>query len=236
MLQNYLNQEAVTVLDGVTFNILNQTKIIWTAILVYVMLNKPQSRHQVGALVLLLGGAVLMTTSGKDNAAANQEDMHTTQITQALIAAVCSGFAGTIIQKALQKKVRNPYMVTIELSIVGILILLVTVVLYGNGATKDPWKGWTVMTVVTLLIQAMGGILVGFVIKYSGNVWKSFVVVIGLVLTAIIECTVNGEQFGSGQYGAVFLVSISTCIYAKYPAKTRPSYQTLPRSDRSLKE
>ena len=34
LVQNYLNQTAVVILDGVTFNILNQTKIIWTAIMV----------------------------------------------------------------------------------------------------------------------------------------------------------------------------------------------------------
>ena len=230
VVQNALNQNAVVILDGVTFNILNQTKIIWTAILVYVLLQKKQSSRQIVALMLLLLGAVVMTTRSHEGQsdATDQDDqggmLFYTGVVQALIAAVLSGFAGTIIQRALQLQMRNAYMVTIELSMFGNLSLLGSTLFFflapvetTSTASGSMWKGWSVMTFFTMFIQAVGGIIVGFVIKYTGNVEKSFAVVVGLVLTAIIESSVNHAPFGSQGCLAVLLVGLSTYMYTKYP-------------------
>lgn len=139
VLQNYLNQTAVVLLDGVTFNVLNQTKIIWTAALVYWMLGRAQSRVQVLALAILCAAAVVMTlpTSASASAHGSSNDSEgdsesreleadaafISGVYQALTAAVLSALAGTIIQRALQMQKRNAYMVTIELSVLGQLTL-----------------------------------------------------------------------------------------------------------------
>ncbi len=55
-------QVAVQHVDGLTFNLLNQTKIMFNAVFLYVILGKRQSTWQVAALLglvfagLLLGG------------------------------------------------------------------------------------------------------------------------------------------------------------------------------------
>ncbi|KAJ0407363.1 hypothetical protein P43SY_004791 [Pythium insidiosum] len=242
VLQNYLNQAAVVVLDGVTFNILNQTKIIWTALLVYLMLRRYQSRQQIVALTILCGAAVLMTTGKssekKSSAAASPgsdgaDAAFFTGAYQALIAAILSALAGTIIQRALQSQKRNAYVVTIELSILGELtIFLWTVTTTDNGffaKPKDPtahtnapsgeslWAGWTIMTVFTLFCQAAGGVLVGFVIKHCGNVEKSFAVVAGMIITALLETQYNNKPFGMRGVIAVLMVATATIMYTLYP-------------------
>lgn len=122
VLQNLLNHAAVVALDGVTFNVLNQTKIIWTALLVYLLLGTRQSPLQIVALGLLCVAAVLMTTSTTEQ---TQEEDRTTDAAvftgmyQALLGAVLSALAGSIIQRALQREKRNQYMVTVELSCLG---------------------------------------------------------------------------------------------------------------------
>lgn len=228
VVQNYLNQTAVVILDGVTFNILNQTKIIWTAILVFLMLGKRQSQQQIVALFLLIGGALIMTTSKQTKSQKDTTDsiaLYYTGVVQALLAALLSGFAGTIVQKALQNQSRNAYLVTIELSVFGVAGLLLSMVFNDSSSTKSTglWDGWTFMTYVTMLIQAVGGIIVGFVIKYTGNVEKSFAVVAGLVLTALIESTVNHQPFGVPGIVAVGFVALSTKIYTTYPYKAKQS-------------
>ncbi|GLE02020.1 hypothetical protein PINS_up023645 [Pythium insidiosum] len=242
VLQNYLNQAAVVVLDGVTFNILNQTKIIWTALLVYLMLRRYQSRQQIVALTILCGAAVLMTTgksSEKKASSANApgsdgaDAAFFTGAYQALIAAILSALAGTIIQRALQSQKRNAYVVTIELSILGELtIFLWTITTTDNGffsKPKDPtahtnapsgeslWAGWTIMTVFTLFCQAAGGVLVGFVIKHCGNVEKSFAVVAGMIITALLETQYNNKPFGMRGVIAVVMVATATIMYTLYP-------------------
>ncbi|OQR95719.1 Drug/Metabolite Transporter (DMT) Superfamily [Thraustotheca clavata] len=228
VVQDYLNQTAVIMLDGVTYNVLNQTKIIWTALLVYWMLGKKQSTIQVSALVLLVASAVLIAVGGRQTRQANYTDEieRVTGMTRACIAAVFSALAGTIIQKALQKEARNAYVVTIELAIISIFTNMWPILLSpappkrvfnGTATPTLLWDGWTTMTFLTLFIQACGGVLVGFVIKYSGNIKKSFAVVLGLLLTAVIESMWIGKEFGAPGYIATVCVMISTVLYTKYP-------------------
>lgn len=251
VLQNYLNQSAVVVLDGVTFNILNQTKIIWTAVLVYFMLQRYQSRQQIVALTILCAAAVLMTTSSSSSSPNESKDDKSDAITdaafftgayQALIAAILSALAGTIIQRALQSQKRNAYVVTIELSVLGELTILLWSLTSGVGVMSKPnasadvhgltphntsghdssvgiWDGWTLLTFFALLCQATGGVVVGFVIKYCGNVEKSFAVVFGMIITALLENQYNGKPFGERGLVAIAMVAASTVMYTMYPPK-----------------
>ncbi|EQC39685.1 hypothetical protein SDRG_03113 [Saprolegnia diclina VS20] len=219
VVQDYLNQTAVILLDGVTYNVLNQTKIIWTALFVYYMLGKRQSHIQLGALVLLVASAVLIAVGGRSaNAVVADELARITGMTRACIAAVLSALAGTIIQKALQREARDAYVVTIELAGISIFTNVWPIVLGASAESASPlWDGWTGLTLVTLFIQACGGVLVGFVIKYSGNIKKSFAVVLGLLLTAVLESVWNGKAFGAPGYIASICVMLSTLLYTKYP-------------------
>ncbi|KAF0683451.1 Aste57867_24485 [Aphanomyces stellatus] len=230
--QDYLIQTSIVVLDGVTFNVLNQTKIIWTAVFVYLMLGKKQSTIQVLALVVLVASAVVIAathgSSSRHDLSTHADDLlRAAGLTRAMLAAVLSALAGTIIQRALQKEARNANVVTIELSVINIFCcfwsysaseVFLAVEDDSEAAPISMWQGWTVMTFVTLLVQALGGVLVGFVIKYSGNVKKSFAVVGGLLFTAVLESVVNKTEFGLSGYVATILVTLSTVLYTQYPS------------------
>lgn len=259
-LQNYLNQNAVTNLDGVTFNILNQTKIIWTAALVYLVLRQKQSQRQLVALLLLLYSAILMATRSSRSVSFSTDDdddddsdllskTSVVGIFQALAGACLSGIAGTMIQRGLQDHRRNAYLVTIELSLGGIIGLWLSkwilacsmYFFFSHGeyvmATSEEqrrqqssqdietpeglWHGWTFMTWIVMVLQALGGVLIGFVMKYTGNIMKNFAVVAGLILTAFLESIYNHKPFGWTGVLCIVLVSTSTYLYAKYPY--RPS-------------
>lgn len=239
ILQNLLNNAAVLALDGVTFNVLNQTKIIWTALLVYLLLGVRQSPLQLIALALLCVAAILMTTSYKTiiNSKERKADADEfTGVYQALLGAVLSALAGSIIQRALQNKKRDQYMVTVELSVLGEMMLLaLTFVQDGikpsrmyQDSHESLWDGWSVMTLGALMCQALGGVLVGFVIRDCGNVEKGFAVVGGMVLTALLETHFNGKPFGHHAMVAMALTVISTAIYTLNP----PDY--MPKNDKSL--
>jgi UDP-sugar transporter A1/2/3 len=229
VLQNLLNHAAVVALDGVTFNVLNQTKIIWTALLVYLLLGTRQSPLQVLALALLCVAAVLMTSSSMETEEAHEADATDaeafTGMYQALLGAVLSALAGSIIQRALQRAKRNQYMVTVELSVLGEATLLLLAGVQGGLGTvddsdadsQDMWQGWSKLTLVALMCQALGGVLVGFVIRDCGNVEKSFAVVGGMGLTALLESHFNGKPFGHNALVAMALVAISTALYTLNP-------------------
>ncbi|EEY56474.1 Drug/Metabolite Transporter (DMT) Superfamily [Phytophthora infestans T30-4] len=221
VLQNLLNHAAVVALDGVTFNVLNQTKIIWTALLVYLLLGTRQSPLQIVALTLLCVAAQRETDA-----------IVFTGMYQALLGAVLSALAGSIIQRALQREKRNQYMVTVELSVLGEMTLLTLAFVQDGLMTRDGdsqdgmWDGWSVMTLAALMCQAMGGVLVGFVIRDCGNVEKSFAVVGGMGLTALLETHFNGKPFGHNAFVAMALVAISTALYTLNPPTKKMSADT----------
>lgn len=62
-LQNWLSQLAYKNLDSLTFNLLSQTKTLFAALCLYLVMGKKQSRRQLVALSLLLGAALLLNSS-----------------------------------------------------------------------------------------------------------------------------------------------------------------------------
>eukprot|EP01124_Arcella_intermedia_P023516 TRINITY_DN374_c0_g2_i3.p1 TRINITY_DN374_c0_g2~~TRINITY_DN374_c0_g2_i3.p1 ORF type:complete len:371 (-),score=90.67 TRINITY_DN374_c0_g2_i3:107-1195(-) len=58
---NILYQISYKNLDAVLFNFLNQTKLFWCSVFLWVFLKKPQSEEQIVALVMLTTAAVMLT-------------------------------------------------------------------------------------------------------------------------------------------------------------------------------
>lgn len=59
--QNLLLQQAYPNLDFVTFNLLNQSKLLSTALFVYLLMGQKQSPIQCLALLMLMAGAALIS-------------------------------------------------------------------------------------------------------------------------------------------------------------------------------
>lgn len=69
LVQNLAMQQAYADLDSLTFNCLNQTKLVSTALALYVLLRQRQTPAQLVALTLLLLSGVLLQLTGEQRAA-----------------------------------------------------------------------------------------------------------------------------------------------------------------------
>ncbi|KAJ6682623.1 NUCLEOTIDE-SUGAR TRANSMEMBRANE TRANSPORTER [Salix koriyanagi] len=98
-LQNSLLQISYKNLDSLTFSMLNQTKVFFTALFTYIILRQKQSIQQIGALFLLITAAVLLSI-------------------------VLSGLASALCQWASQVKKHLSYLMTVEMSVVGSFMLV----------------------------------------------------------------------------------------------------------------
>eukprot|EP00555_Chaetoceros_dichaeta_P002335 CAMPEP_0198251446 /NCGR_PEP_ID=MMETSP1447-20131203/2278_1 /TAXON_ID=420782 /ORGANISM="Chaetoceros dichaeta, Strain CCMP1751" /LENGTH=318 /DNA_ID=CAMNT_0043936467 /DNA_START=153 /DNA_END=1105 /DNA_ORIENTATION=+ len=124
-IQNICALLAYQNLDGVTFNVLNQTKTLSAALCCYLLMGKQQTRIQILALFLLLGSALIIeqiisidfildqimedtttaTTTTADTTDLLSSDSNrrfTHGVIPVLIASFLSGLAGAISQKNLQ--------------------------------------------------------------------------------------------------------------------------------------
>ncbi|KAG7034198.1 CMP-sialic acid transporter 5 [Cucurbita argyrosperma subsp. argyrosperma] len=104
-LQNSLLQIAYKNLDSLTFSMLNQTKILFTAVCTYLLLRQRQSIQQIGALFLLIVAAVLLSigegsSKGSSDGSSDQILFH--GIIPVLVASVLSGMASALCQWSSQ--------------------------------------------------------------------------------------------------------------------------------------
>jgi hypothetical protein len=69
LVQNLLLQRAYADLDSLTFNCLNQTKLVATALALYVLLRQRQTAQQLVALAMLVLAGALLQLTGEQRAA-----------------------------------------------------------------------------------------------------------------------------------------------------------------------
>eukprot|EP00262_Sarcandra_glabra_P004493 TRINITY_DN15575_c0_g1_i1.p1 TRINITY_DN15575_c0_g1~~TRINITY_DN15575_c0_g1_i1.p1 ORF type:complete len:351 (+),score=47.74 TRINITY_DN15575_c0_g1_i1:79-1053(+) len=222
-LQNSLLQISYKNLDSLTFSMLNQTKLFFTAFFMYLILGQKQSIQQVGALCLLLIAAILLSIgegSGKGSSGSNLDQILFHGIVPVLVASVLSGLASSLCQWATQVKKHTSYLMTVEMSIVGSLCLLASISKSPDGEAirqNGFFHGWTTLTLIPVFWNAIGGILVGLVTAHSGGVRKGFVIVSALLVTALLQFLFDGKLPSLYCLSALPLVISSISIYQKFP-------------------
>ncbi|KAJ6353684.1 hypothetical protein OIU76_002661 [Salix suchowensis] len=222
-LQNSLLQISYKNLDSLTFSMLNQTKVFFTALFTYIILRQKQSIQQIGALFLLITAAVLLSIgegSSKGSSSSDPEQILLYGIIPVLVASVLSGLASALCQWASQVKKHSSYLMTVEMSVVGSLCLLASTTKSPDGEAirqHGYFYGWTPLTMIPVLANALGGILVGLVTSYAGGVRKGFVIVSALLVTALLQFLFEGKAPSIYCLVALPLVMSSISIYQKYP-------------------
>ena len=227
--QNYLLVVGASSLDSVTFNCLNQSKLVSTAACVYFVFGVRQSLAQMLALGgLLVAGVILQEGGGVASGA--EKDADQTRIKFAGVAAVLaasarSGVASAATQFSLQRLRKTSTALTLEMAVAAIPCLLLAH--YGASDLSDRggfFRGWTASTLIPVVSSALGGIFVGQITKRLGGVAKGFAIVGGLVLTGILQSLVTGEGLEAKHAVALLLVVSCTYAHASFPpasAKTR---------------
>lgn len=225
--QNICIQMAYQNMDPILFNLLNQTKIVFTAIMVYVLMGKKQTLGQCLALLMLMLTGIMLSVPKTDPDAKQQETDFVYGIVPCFAACVCSGFASAYSQMIMSGKAkRHAYLFSAELSFISALVLLITNVVTLNFSTVAQsmsgqsalsyilnLDGLTLYVLIPLLTNASGGIFVGQVTKHAGSVRKIFCVVCGIITTAISKFLYFNKPLTSDVYVAMPLVFASLYLY-----------------------
>ncbi|XP_052189365.1 UDP-N-acetylglucosamine transporter ROCK1 [Diospyros lotus] len=226
-LQNSLLQISYRNLDSLTFSMLNQTKLFFTALFTYIILGHKQSIQQIGALFLLIMAAVLLSVgegSSKGSSNSDPDLVLFYGIVPVMVASILSGLASSLCQWASQVKKHSSYLMTVEMSIVGSLCLLASTYKSPDGEAIRQhgfFYGWTPLTLIPVISNALGGILVGLVTSHAGGVRKGFVIVSALLVTALLQFIFDGKPPSLYCLLALPLVITSISIYQKYPYQAK---------------
>jgi len=228
-MQNLCALTAYRNLDSVTFNVLNQTKTLSAALFCFVIMGRRQSKIQVAALILLVLAALIIEGTisvesllGATGGATPKEKSvievthFTLGVLPCLAASLISGLAGALSQLNLQKGGgRNSYFFSMELAVFSIMTLGASKFVAGREDSSEGRLEWSMLIPVAL--QASGGLIVGLVTKYAGPVRKGFSLLVGIVLTGIMQSVATGEAVSSEQLYGTVLVIIATFLHLTNP-------------------
>jgi len=224
LIQNNLQYFSASKLDAATFQVTYQMKLIITAIFSVIILTRKLFKHQWIAIVLLAFGIALVQFPTGDNTSDVDPDSPDAILDKALgllsvfIACLSSGFAGVYFEKILKKSKVTLWARNVQLSLFSLIPgLFIGCFLLDGGTIKEKgfFSGYSLWTVLTIICQAVGGIIVAIVVKYADNILKGFANSISIILSCAVSYFIFDFHITLFFNIGCILVMFSTYLYGK---------------------
>ena len=225
-IQSMFIQVAYQSLDSVVFNIMNQTKVMWTALFVYALCGRAQSWQQCVAICLLVSAAFLASDQVEKEASSGVE--YQTGLVAILIASGMSGVAAALSELALRTWARNSYLFSAELSIYSMFVLIISLAMNVRGELDHAkslglFHDMTVWSAIPLCMQALGGVCIGQVTQYAGGVAKGFSLIAGIIIASVIRVVMSGQGLSLQLLLAIPIACASIWMHSSFPPPRLPT-------------
>ncbi|KER28567.1 hypothetical protein T265_13549, partial [Opisthorchis viverrini] len=146
--------------------------------------------------------------------------LHITVLGIFLIALYCtiSGLSGVTTEYLMKQRaqmnihLQNALLYTFGIILNG-LMFVVEVHRSGDPAYWNPFKGYTLWTWLLILTQSFSGIFMGFVMKYSNNITRLFLISSAMLVTTFTAMLVFGLHLNFLFIASFLLVCISLFLY-----------------------
>uniref|UniRef100_A0A3B4A3L8 Solute carrier family 35 member A3b n=1 Tax=Periophthalmus magnuspinnatus TaxID=409849 RepID=A0A3B4A3L8_9GOBI len=139
-----------------------------------------------------------------------------------LMACVSSGFAGVYFEKILKETKQSIWLRNIQLGLFSFILGFVGMLVYDGERvrTSGMFQGYSIITCVVVLLQALGGLVVAVVIKYADNILKGFATSVSIIVSTLISYFILADFNPTSVFfiGAVLVIA-ATFLYS-YEVKT----------------
>lgn len=223
LLQNSLLYVALGNLTAPLFQVTYQGKLVTTAIVSVLLLNRTYNVQQWICLVILsLGVAIVVLgeSGGSSSSSSNKsnEQNLVLGLTCVTISCFSSAFAGVYFEKVLKTESKvgqvqqaSLWMRNIQLSFFSVVIAaiqgMMTTDYNSVDAEKAYFHGFTVWVWVLVLLQSAGGLLVAAVMKYADNVLKGLATGVSVVVATTASIFLFGTPVNMQfTIGAAFIL------------------------------
>lgn len=244
-IQNNLTFVALENLSAGSFTIMNQLKILTTALFSVLMLGKSLSTPKWRALFLLILGAVLVQyknmTSDDANASPHPNSEYkeyspetyrsATGIGAVLLSVSLSGFSGIYFEWVLKKQPvegERPsiWELNFQLSLYGIALAITRCLTshYDFVLEKGLFHGFSFVTVLICLSNAFGGILVALTVKHADTIVKGFATSGAIILSSLFGFLLLGDHLDTIFCIGACVVVISIMNYQEIGNKSNAYY------------
>jgi len=216
VIQNFLILRGAANMDGLLFNVVNQTKVVFAAVFLQTIGVKKYSFTQFCALCVLFVSACILTYSDVQS---GSKDTTVEGFMCCVGASMLSGLNSAMIQSALQVGGRDSFLLTAELSLYGVFCLYAKEIFTALQESKPQSfvvdLAYPTESFIPVITNALGGTFVGLTTKYAGSVYKGYALALGLIISSAIRAF--SSSLPPTIFVAVPLVIGSLHVYNCYP-------------------
>ena len=227
VLQNNLQYVAMSNLPAEVYQVLIQGKIITTALFSVILLNKRYSLIQWGSVFALSLGVALVQFSLRTSVVAASHVNFPIGITSVLVSTLTSGFASIFLEKVLKSK-GGFWVKNIQLSLMSFFIASVGSIIKDSGsiASRGFFVGYDPLVLSVILTQALGGMLVAFVVRYTNSIVKGFAASGSIVLS----CLVSALFLNDYKLNAMFTLGTGMVCASALTWAVSPTVKNVPQN------
>ena len=261
-IQNNLLYFAISRLDVVTFQAASQLKILTTALFSVVLLQKQISLMQWISCFLLAIGVTLTQVSNVSTKVSTQTVASSATegsafdwnqlllqydaflgIFAVVCASITSGFSSVYFEKILKNsKTTSIWIRNLQMGIFSIFFAYFAMIF------SDDWKqlmnekatiyyGYNQIVILMIILQALGGLVVAIVMKYTDNIIKGFAASSSIGLSWLISALFFNYQTTWKGISGLLLIMASVFLYmisAPVPMSTTASTAVSSPNKRSI--
>lgn len=198
------------------FLVLYQAKIITTAVFFSYLLPRRLSTRDWGCILALALGVGMVQSSQVD-----VHLRHASNIVGVLcvaLACTTSGFAGVFFERTMKASKSSIWMINVQLSLLSTSISFFACLGEDTEeiARRGFFHGYDLWCVLVIVLQAVAGLVVALVVKYSDNIHKGFAAGLSSVLASFIDYILFNDtattKVGGGVRAAVFKVLLRVAL------------------------
>ena len=173
-----------------------QAKVLTTALFSAVLLGKRLLPRQCIALLCLMLGLVLVQIHADerdDGMHNNEQRNHIYGMLAITLSTLISGFAGVYLEKLYKNKTNFLWELNLHLSILSLPFALIPCLFILDKPSYSFTAGIDVTVTLIILLKALGGIVVAYVVKFADSILKNFSVAVSICVCVIYSVYI-GEQ------------------------------------------
>lgn len=194
-----------------------------TAIFSVIILKRKLFRHQwVSIFLLAFGIALVQLPTGNNSFSEMNKNAAIDKILgllSVMVACISSGIAGVYFEKILKKSKVTLWARNVQLSFFSVIPgYFIGCLLIDGNIIKERgfFSGYTRWTLLAIMCQAFGGIIVAIVVKHADNILKGFANSISIILSCTISYFIFDFNITVLFFIGCSFVMYSTYLYGKY--------------------
>jgi len=203
--QNNLIFIALSNMPAPMYQVTYQLKILTTALLSIFMLSKVITAQQwLGLFMLFIGVATIQYNPDEDTSIKPHINLMV-GFSAVLAACVTSGLAGVYFEKILKGSSTSIWLRNMQLGLYGTILGLIGCFWIDGYRIKSEgfFTNYNGLTIIAILLQSAGGLIVAMVLKYADNILKCF----GNGSAIVFSCLISAML---GDYEPTFLFGLGT--------------------------